>query len=151
MDCPHWIPPSGTPAHCHRQDSNTRHHTGFTSRHHHQDRYRQSRSRSQSHPQRYKVKVITTPTEDIPGHIIETVDATIGVLHDAINPVLIVFAITHHIKDHPHIGVLQPIQKIAADPDHVLHIKQIRKLCINFHPILAELQQDLKIGDTPES
>ena len=37
VDCPHQIPPSGTPAHHHRQDSNTRHCTRFTSRHHHQD------------------------------------------------------------------------------------------------------------------
>ena len=80
--------------------------------------------------------------------MIETVDATIGVLHDAITPVLIVFAVTHHMEDHPHIGV---IQNITADPDHVLHIKQVRKLHINLHPILAEFQQNLKIGDTPGS
>ena len=78
-----------------------------------------------------------TPTEVIPGHIIETVDATIGVLHDAVTPVLIVITMAHHIKDHPPIGVLQLIPKIAADPDHVLHIKQVRKLCINLHPILG--------------
>ena len=44
VDCPHQIPPSGTPAHHHRQDSNTRHHTRSTSRHHYhcQDRYRHS-------------------------------------------------------------------------------------------------------------
>ena len=92
-----------------------------------------------------------TPTEAIQGNIIETVDATIAVLHDAIIPVLIVISMTHHIEDHPHIGVLQLIQKIAADPDHILHVKQVRKLDINLHPILTELQQDLKIGDTPES
>ena len=49
MDCPDRIPPSGTPA-CHkRQYSNTRHCTRSTSRHHHWDRYRHSRSRLQSH------------------------------------------------------------------------------------------------------
>ena len=54
VDCPERIPPSGTPA-CHqRQNSNTKHHTRSTSRHHHQDRYRHSRSRLQSQPCRYR-------------------------------------------------------------------------------------------------
>ena len=64
---------------------------------------------------------------------------------------LFVFTVRHHIKDHPHIGFLQLILEITADPDHILHINQVRKLCINLHPILTELQQNLKIGDTPES
>ena len=58
---------------------------------------------------------------------------------------------THHIEDHPHIGVLQLIQKIGADPSHTLHINQVRKLCISLRPLLAELQQNFKIGDIPES
>ena len=53
-DCPDRIPPSGTPTHCHRQNSNTRHHTRSISRHHHQNKNRHSRSRSQSHPHRYR-------------------------------------------------------------------------------------------------
>ena len=53
VDCPHGIPPSGTPAHHHRLKSHTRHHTRSTSHHHHQNRYRHSRSRSQSKPCRY--------------------------------------------------------------------------------------------------
>ena len=53
VDCPHWIPPSDTHAHHHRLESHTRHHSRLTSCHHHQDRYRHSRSRSQSHPCRY--------------------------------------------------------------------------------------------------
>ena len=81
-----------------------------------------------------KVIVITTPTEAIPGHIIETVDATIGVLHDAISTV------THHIEGHPHIGILQLTQKITAGPDHVQPKTQVRKLHINLHPILTKLQ-----------
>ena len=102
-------------------------------------------------PTDIEVTVIMTPTEAIPGHIIKTGDATIGVLHDAITPVLIIFAVIPHIKDHPHIGVLQLIQKIAVDPDHTLHINQVRKLCINSHPILAELQKNLKKEDIQES
>ena len=142
---------SGTPACHHRQDSNTRHHTRSTSQHHHQDRYRHSRSRSQSHPHRYQSYSHHDSTEAIPGHIIETEDTTIGVLHNAVTPVLIIIAMTHHIEDHPHIGVLQLIQKIATDPDHAQHINQVRKLHIKLHPVLAELQLNLKIGDIPES
>ena len=65
-------------------------------------------------------------TEAIPGHIIETVDAIIGVPCDAITQVLIVFPLTHHIEDHPHIRVLQLTQEMAADPDNILHINQVR-------------------------
>ena len=53
VDCPQWIPPSGTPACHHRLKSHTRHCTRLTSCHPHQDRYSHSRSRSQSHPHRY--------------------------------------------------------------------------------------------------
>ena len=42
-DCPHQIPPSGTPTHHHRPKSHTRHHIRLTSHHHHQNRYRHSR------------------------------------------------------------------------------------------------------------
>ena len=53
------------------------------------------------------VTVTMVPTESFPGHITETVDATIGVLCNAITPAHIVFAMTPHIKDHPNIGVHQ--------------------------------------------
>ena len=53
VDCLHCIPPSGTPACHHRHKSHTRHCTRSTFCHHHQDRYRHSRSRSQSCPHRY--------------------------------------------------------------------------------------------------
>ena len=53
VDCPHGIPSPGMPAHHYRHKSHNRHCTRSTSHHHHQDRYRHSRSRSQSHPCRY--------------------------------------------------------------------------------------------------
>ena len=53
-DCQYQMPPSGTPAHHHRQNSRTRHHTRSTSRCHHWDRYRHNRSMSQSQPHRYR-------------------------------------------------------------------------------------------------
>ena len=46
-DCPDRTPPLGTAA-CHKRQ-HTGHHTRLTSRHHHQDRHRYSRSRSQLH------------------------------------------------------------------------------------------------------
>ena len=54
MACPDRIPPSDTPAHHHRKESNTRHCPRSSSRHHLQDRYRHSRSRSKSPPHRYQ-------------------------------------------------------------------------------------------------
>ena len=53
VDCPHRIPPSGTPAHHHRSQSQHRHHNTSTSHHHPTDRHRSSRSRSQSQYQIY--------------------------------------------------------------------------------------------------
>ena len=53
VDCSHWIPPSGMPAHHHRLKSHTRHHSRSILCHHHHNRYRCSRSRSQSHPHQY--------------------------------------------------------------------------------------------------
>ena len=99
VDCPHWIPPSGTPAHHHRQDSNTRHCTRSTSRHHHQDRYRNSRSRSQSHPHRY---CSHSHQDSHRGHSRShhrdsRVDATIGVLHMMPSPSAYCFC-----HDTPH-------------------------------------------------
>ena len=91
-----------------------------------------------------------TPTEAIPGHIIEIVGATIEALHTTASG-LIAFAMTCHIKDHPHTEVPQLIPEIAADPDHVPHINQVIKLCTNLHPTLAELQQNHMIGNIPES
>ena len=49
MDCPHRIPPLGTPVKHHQLKLHKSHHTRSSSRHHHEDRDRQSRSRSQSH------------------------------------------------------------------------------------------------------
>ena len=86
------------------------------------------------------ITIITTPTEGIPGHSTEMVDVTIGALHNAITLVPTIIAMTHHTKDHPYIEICQLIQKIAADPDHVLYKKQVRKCCIGLHLFLAELQ-----------
>ena len=75
-----------------------------------------------------------TPTEAIPGHIIDIVVTTIEALCIAAT-VLIAFAMTPNFEDHPQIEVPQPIPEIAADPDHRLHINQVREFCINLHPV----------------
>ena len=46
-----------------------------------------------------EVTVIITHTEVIPDHI---TDAITGALHDTITPALIIIAVTHHTRDHPH-------------------------------------------------
>ena len=56
VDCPHRITPSGTPACQHRPKSWNRNHNRSTSCHCHEDRYRHSRPRSQSHHGRYHSK-----------------------------------------------------------------------------------------------
>ena len=50
-----------------------------------------------------KVIVIITHTEVIPDHI---TDAITGALQDTVTPALIIIAMTHHTRDHPHIEVL---------------------------------------------
>ena len=74
MGCLHRIPPSGTPAHHHRLQSQHRHHNRSTSCHHHNDRYRCSRSRSHPIIEDTTAKVTMTPTEAVPGHTIGTTD-----------------------------------------------------------------------------
>ena len=107
MDCHDWIPPSGTPAHHHKKKSNTRHCTRSPSRHHHQDRYRHSRSRSQSPPHDIKVIVTITHTGVVPDLIIDT---NIGVLHDAITPACNIIAVTLHHRSSSHRSTLAPSQ-----------------------------------------
>ena len=53
VDCPHRIPPSGTPACHHRSLYQHRHHNSSTLHHHPTDRHRSSRFKSQSHHQIY--------------------------------------------------------------------------------------------------
>ena len=80
-----------------------------------------------------------TPTEAVPGHLIDIVDGTIEALHIAAT-VLIAYATTHHIKDHPCTQVTQLTPETATDPDHIQHTHPVRKLCLNHHPVLAGQQ-----------
>ena len=91
------------------------------------------------------------PTEAIPGHIIETIDITIGVTQDALTPVLIVPAMTLHIADHLHTGAHQPTFRTTAGHDPIQHTNQVRKHCIDLHPILAEPKANHMIKEIQES
>ena len=126
VDFPDRIPPSGTPTHHHRKESNTRQYTRLSSRHCHQDVYSTDIA-DQDHSHTItdiKVIVAMTHTKVIPDLII---DATIGVI-----------TVTHHTTDHPHIGVVWHIPETTAYPNHNLHTDQVRTDSINLQPNIAE-------------
>ena len=61
------------------------------------------------------------PTEETPGYIIETIDIIIGVLHDALTPVLAIPTMTPHIADHLHTRAHQLTLGATAGHDPVQH------------------------------
>ena len=91
------------------------------------------------------------PTDAIPGHIIETINITIGVLHNALTPVLIIPAMTPHIADHLHTGAHQLTLWTTADHDPIQHTNQIRKPCTNHQHIPAEIKTNCMIKEIQES
>ena len=91
--------------------------------------------------------VTMIPTEAAPGHIIEMVDVTIGVLHDALTPVLIIPIVTPHIADCLHKEAHQFTLRTMADHDPIQHTNQVRKPCINLNAILAEFKAICMIKD----
>ena len=70
------------------------------------------------------VTVTMIHTEDVPGHIIETLDTTTGVLDDAPTPVIIIPTVTPHITDHLHTGAHQLTLGIRADHIPIQHTNQ---------------------------
>ena len=135
VDCPHRIPPSGTPGHHHRPQSQNSHHNRSTSHHHHKNRYRYSRSLSQSHQYRYPSKSHHDSYRSHPVHITGMTDDITGVVHDAHTQVLvhIILTLTLHTADHLHIGALQLTQETAAD--HTLNqpINHLRRAHTKFY------------------
>ena len=91
------------------------------------------------------------PTEAIPGHIIETIDIIIGVLHDSLTPVLIIPTVTPHIADRLYKGAHQVTLRTTADHNPIQPTNQARKPCINLHPIPAELKANHMIKEIQES
>ena len=88
--------------------------------------------------------------EDIPGHIIETLDITTGVLHDAPTPVIIIPNMTPHISDHLHTGAHQPTLRIRADQVPVQHTNEVSKLGINLKHVPADLRTSHTIKEAHE-
>ena len=129
VDCPDRIPPSGTAAHHRRW--HIRHCTRSTSRHHHQDRHKYTRLKSQSHSHGYQSQVMIIHAEVIPDHITDT---TTEALPDTVTPVPIVTAMTHHTGNLHHIEAYQSTLEIIAGPDHMHHINPIRAPHLNPHP-----------------
>ena len=91
------------------------------------------------------------PTGTIPGHIIETIDITIGVLHNSLTPVLIIPTVTPHIADHLHTGAHELTLGTRADDGPIQHTNQVRKPCINLQCIPAELKTNCMIKEIQES
>ena len=137
IDCPHMIPPSGTPAHHYSPKSHSSHHTRSTSCHHHEDRYRCSQFRSQSHPHQYH---IMSPTEAIPGHTTGITNDITGVVHDTHTQPLthIVLTMTLHTADHLHIEALQLTPEITADHTLDQPTNPPRKPLTDLHHIPAD-------------
>ena len=97
----------------------------------HKDRYRHSRSADQGLnpiPTDIAAKVAMIHTEDIPGHIIETIDITTGSLHNALTPVIIIPTMTPNIADHLQTGAYQLTLGIRADSIPIQHTSQVREL-----------------------
>ena len=90
-------------------------------------------------------------TKAIPGHIIETIDIIIEVCNDTITPVLIIPAVTPYITDRLPTGAHQLTLRTTADHDPIQHTNQVRKPCINLHPIPAELKANCMIKEIQES
>ena len=83
--------------------------------------------------------------------IIETIDIIIGVLHDALTPVLLIPTVTHHIADHLCTGAHQLTLKTAADHNRILCTNPVRKPCINLHPIPTELKANCMMKEIQKS
>ena len=125
VDCPHQIPPSGMPA-CHHRPNPI---PGTTP-----DQLLVTITRTdtdivdQDHSPiltDIAVTVAMIHTEDIPGHIIETIDITTGVLHNVSTPVIIVTPMTPHITDCLHTGAHQSTLGIRADHIPIQHTNKV--------------------------
>ena len=74
-----------------------------------------------------------THKEVVPDHITDSPQ-------DTVTPALITIAMTHHMGDHPHVEVYQPIAEIAAGQDHTHHTNQVRTPHLNPNSVPAGQQ-----------
>ena len=147
-DCPDRIPPSGTPA-CHRKHhSSTRHLTRSTSRHHHKERHRFSRSRSQSCTHRYRSHSCNNSHRS---------HSRSYHRHPHRRTSHHQHSITYHYQCNTphrrsfHTEALPLIPETAADIDHILHTDLVEQHLLNLHPALTIQTQHIRIGNIKES
>ena len=135
VDCPHRISPSRTPVCCHRSPSQHRLYNRLTSCQCHEDRYRCSRSRSQSHPCRYHSRGCHDSYRDHSRSCHRTVDAITGILPGAHTPmpIHITLTMTLHIRDCLCTEALQLTLESAADHDLNQHTNQPRRPHTKIH------------------
>ena len=86
------------------------------------------------------VTVATIHAEDIPGHIIEMIDITTGVLLNAFTPVIIIPTMTPYLTDHLHTG---------AHP-HTLGIRGDHIPCSAYKPIKHTLHKSSMCLNRPQ-
>ena len=150
MDHLHQIPPSGTPAHHHRLQSHTRHCTRLLTT--------ATRTCTGTADQGHSpittdiaVMVSMLHIDAVPGHVIETVDITIGVLHNALILVLIIPTVTPLIADHHHTRAHQLTLRTRADNVPIQHTNQVRKPYKNLQCIPAEIKTSHMTKEIQES
>ena len=129
------IPPLGTPANHHQPRPHRSHHARSSSRHHPEDRERQSHSRSDHNLifTDITAQVVMIHKEATPGHDMGIIAATQGLAHNAHTLNIEITAIdpttthpTELITDHPHIEVLQlTTAEIEVDHPHI-HPKNLQ-------------------------
>ena len=143
VDRPHRIPPSGTPAHYHRSPSQHRPHNRLTSHHHHEGRYRFSRSRSQSHPCRYHTRSHSrSQHRDSRCHHRSA---------HAQMPIHTTLTKTPHIRDYLHTEVLWLTLETTADHNLDQHINQPGKSHTKIHHNPGNPTVLHTLGETLES
>ena len=148
MDCSHRKPPSGTPVT--QNKPHRSHHARSSSRHHSDDRDRQSQSRSHSHYRKH-YSLSHHDSHRCHSKSQTRIDAaTTGAAHNNLTQPIETTAIdltathhTDHIADHPHIEALQVIDpEITVDHihDHPIDL-QAMNLADQIH-ILAGQEED---------
>ena len=92
-----------------------------------------------------------TPTQAIPGHTTGTADTSTEAPHDAHTPMPITLTMTLQIEDYLPMGALQVTLEAAADHNLDQQSNQLRKPCINLHPIPADHKENCITEEIPES
>ena len=153
MDCPYRIPPSGTPAHHHRLQSQHRYHNSSTSHYNPTDRHRRSQSRSQAHHRRYHSQSHHTSFRACSrSHYRDNRRPHRS--SSCCQPLNMPAHCSHCNSPHqnpPLIEALQPIPEITADHTLSQPIGQLRIPYIRIHPIPEDSTEIHTIRGVQES